>query len=214
MVVHSPQLEPRGEGWAWSWETKAPRPTSGGRGVRRMHARRARPPRCPPVSHAHHTPVPLCRAGCIRTLFPIQVPTRTCAGQARRRFLALPGDIPAGAGASAVTAKGRGRVGGGGGCAGRVCQAEDTECKGPEAGGCVASGMAGGERQETREARLRWPRRGVRRQARDRVSQVSAGQLPSELNDTYCSPRGCSGGLGSDSAEFLGAGGGREGCSE
>lgn len=51
-------------------------------------------------------------------------------------------------------------------------------------------------------------------QARGRVSQVSAGPLPSELNDTYCSPRGCSGGFGSDSAEFLGAGGGLEGCSE
>lgn len=35
------------------------------------------------------------------------------------------------------------------------------ECKGPEARGCVASGMAWGERQGTREAWPCWPRRGV-----------------------------------------------------
>lgn len=84
-----------------------------------MHARRARPPRCPAVAHVHtRTHLSTCTVrhvalpGCIRTSFPVQVPILTSAGQARRCFLALPGDIPAGAGASAVTGKGRGGAGG------------------------------------------------------------------------------------------------------
>lgn len=161
MVVHSPELEPRREGWAWSWETKAPRPTSRGLGVLGMHARRARPPRCPAVAHVHtrthlstYTVRHVALPGCIRTSFPVQVPILTCAGQARRCFLALPGDIPAGAGASAVTGKGRGGVGGGVMRRKSVPGRGHGECKGPEARGCVASGMAWGERQGTREA---WP---------------------------------------------------------
>ena len=90
---------------------------------------------------------------------------------------------------------------------------ENRGCKGPEARGCVASGMAGGERRAGGRLGLAG-QGGAFRQARGRVSQVSARPLPSELNDIYCSPRGRSGGLGNDSAEFLGAGGGREGCSE
>lgn len=68
----------------------------------------------------------------------------------------------------------------------------------------MAQGVAGGEdRGEVGLAALAMKRLLTR--DRGQVPQVSAGPLPSELNDSYCS-QGCSCGLGSDSAEFLGVG--------